>query len=969
MENSPQLKLHLLSPITIVSSHSPQSPHSSQTHHPAFLNRDERGVTRRSFIKWMGASMALMGIGAPACRRLEKFIVPYNEAPEWSLPGLETNYATCLSFNGYAIPVLASCYDGRPVKLTPTPIYPDSSGLLPTIQGAVLDLYDPHRSKKATFYGNPVSAPELEGAFSAWSKAIKSTNQAGILLPAGHSPLIQSLIEQLLQKNPQLRLYTASFTAPANISTRYRFHKIKRALAIDFDFLNYPGIGKTGDFAHAHSPEGKDYKSPQSSMARLYCIESQVSITGAHADHRLTIRPSQIRDVVNTLHRHIVSHSQAPVSHTLSEHEKQWLQVCARDLLKHPGESALIYPEQGELAALIDEINDALSAHHACVQKYDIPSSYQVHGLSALVADISNLDLLLLLDDSNLVLNSPLGNILAKKLPHIESIHWGRYYDETARLCRWHLPATHPLESWGIERDSRGYWCFRQPVVLPNHAEVAAEEILSGLLSNKGKLLATHNSVKNVSPIYYRARKLFLRTLNPENKSESWAQALRDGYSAQLSYNLIKPSHPKITFTPSGQNPTKGFEILVTHDSRMKLSHQNRNAWLQECPDPITGISWEAVVQISPQDFRKLGGTGSRPMHMALNLPSGLSHWVLCPVVGVASNTLIFPFGLGGETPCASYQKSASSAHLFDENGHLYHIHPTNIALSPISDTELAKTKDIREPLPLHPFNTPPPPPSSTSSGYRWQMTIDTTRCIGCNACIVACRAENNIPIVGREQMAKGRSLDWIRIDRYFDKSGQLTPLPLSCQQCENAPCESVCPVNATVHTDDGLNAMVYARCWGSRYCANNCPYKARKFNFYDYAKASHAQTNVQNNPNVTIRSRGVMEKCTYCVQKIERAKAIHKSSVMKAHASDPSFKINLSATDLILPEGAVHTACQLACPMDAISFGNGLDTKSMVYRTRQSKRFATLLPEFATIPATGYLIHVKNPNPEMSDL
>lgn len=910
--------------------------------------------------------MALMGIGAPACRRLEKFIVPYNEAPEWTLPGLETNYTTCLSFNGNAIPILVSCYDGRPVKLTPSPIYPDSSGLLPTIQGAILDLYDPHRSKRATFYGKHISKAELEGAFSAWAKAIKSTSQIGILLPPGHSPLVQSLIEQLLQKNPQLRLYSTTHTEPTNISTRYRFNKIKRAVAIDFDFLNHPGIGKTSDYAHHQSPEGKDYKSPQRSMARLYCIESQVSITGAHADHRLPVRPSQLREVIYTLHRLIVSNSQAPLSHTLSEHEKQWLHICAHDLLKHPGESALIYSEQGEFRAVIDEINEALSAHHVCVQKFDIPSSYKIHGISALLNDISTLNLLILLDDSNLALNSPLGHLLTKKLPHVESIHWGRYYDETARLCRWHLPATHPLESWGIERDKRGYWCFRQPVVLPNHTEVSAEEILSGLLSNKGKLLATHNSEKNVSPIYYRARKLFLRTLNPENKTEAWTQALRDGYSTQLHYTLITPSHPKITFTIPQNRPNNGFEIRISHDSRIKLPHQNRNAWLQECPDPITGISWEAIVQISPQDFQKLGATGSRPMHMTLNLPSGLSHWVLCPVLGVAANTLIFPRGFGGDTPCASYQKSAAMAHLFDESGHLYHIHTTNITLHPISEDKLAKTKDIVAPLPLHPLSTPPPAPSDTGSSYRWQMTIDTTRCIGCNACIVACRAENNIPIVGREQMAKGRSLDWIRIDRYFDQSGQMTPLPLSCQQCENAPCESVCPVNATVHTDDGLNAMVYARCWGSRYCANNCPYKARKFNFYDYAKSSQAQTHAQNNPNVTIRSRGVMEKCTYCVQKIEHAKAIHKSTAMKAHASEESYKIKLSTSDLILPEGTVHTACQLACPMDAISFGNGLNSKSTVYHTRQSERFATLLPEFGTIPATGYLTPAKNPNPEM---
>ena len=245
-------------------------------------------------------------------------------------------------------------------------------------------------------------------------------------------------------------------------------------------------------------------------------------------------------------------------------------------------------------------------------------------------------------------------------------------------------------------------------------------------------------------------------------------------------------------------------------------------------------------------------------------------------------------------------------------------------------------------------------------------MAIDTSRCIGCNACMIACRAENNIPVVGRDQMARGRALDWIRIDRYFTEEGTLISIPVACQQCGKAPCESVCPVNATVHTTEGLNAMVYARCWGTRYCATNCPYKARRFNFFDYAKASEQATRLQRNPNVTVRSRGVMEKCTYCVQMVERAKIRHKSRLMKEHPGQPSTSIHVTAQDMLLPDGAAQTACQLACPMGAITFGNVLDPAAAVFRAKSLPRHQDLLSCLGTSPGTGYLVPARNPNPAM---
>ena len=256
--------------------------------------------------------------------------------------------------------------------------------------------------------------------------------------------------------------------------------------------------------------------------------------------------------------------------------------------------------------------------------------------------------------------------------------------------------------------------------------------------------------------------------------------------------------------------------------------------------------------------------------------------------------------------------------------------------------------------------------PSGAEGVYQWRMAIDTSRCIGCNACVIACRAENNIPVVGRDQMAKGRALDWIRIDRYFTEAGALTAIPVACQQCGKAPCESVCPVNATVHTTEGLNAMVYARCWGTRYCATNCPYKARRFNFFDYAKASGEATRLQRNPNVTVRSRGVMEKCTYCVQMVERAKIRHKSRLMKEHPGQPSTSIHVTEKDLLLPDGAAQTACQLACPMGAITFGNVLDPAAAVSRAKSLPRHRSLLSSLGMDPGTGYLVPAGNPNPAM---
>lgn len=418
-----------------------------------------------------------------------------------------------------------------------------------------------------------------------------------------------------------------------------------------------------------------------------------------------------------------------------------------------------------------------------------------------------------------------------------------------------------------------------------------------------------------------------------------------------------------------------------------------RNAWMQECPDPVTGASWAASAQVSPSTFRKLGGKDSSPARCILHSPQGRTEALLCPIPGVADGLIVFPLGYGGLNPSADGQEHSDGYALRNrtayylppiaakpENGNTiseetpilsgYGISLSQISLSPLPERTEAVQSPVVQPTPFAQISAGSLSPPFTSPGadtvYQWKMAIDTSRCIGCNACMVACRAENNIPVVGRDQMAKGRALDWIRIDRYFTDTGAMTAIPVACQQCGKAPCESVCPVNATVHTTEGLNAMVYARCWGTRYCATNCPYKARRFNFFDYAKASDEATHLQRNPNVTVRSRGVMEKCTYCVQMVERAKIRHKSRLMKEHPGEPSTSIRITDKDLLLPDGAAQTACQLACPMGAITFGNMLDPSSTVFQAKSLPRHMNLLPSLGTESGTGYLVPARNPNPRM---
>lgn len=991
-------------------------------------------------MKWMGAGAALAGIGLPACRRVEKYLVPYNEGPEWSVPGVETAYATCLSMGGKAQPVMAACYEGRPVKLLPSLQYPEGPGLAATAQASILDLYDPNRSRHILFNGKRASEDEFRGAFSSWSRNLRDGGAIGILLPPTDSPLMQSMLEEIARKNPRVRVYTHSpvpmpgsamqAALPDGIRFRVRFSRARRILALDCDFLHKNPYGNTRDFLAARSPEGLNYKGENRHRTRLYAVEGRISLTGAHADHRLPMTPAHLESFLEELHFHIrqkltpppvLRESRTP-AYPLADREREWLRHCADDLCSHPGESLVLLGESHpELSPLVWQINRLLKAVGPCIQLLDALAPPRSGTLEDFIRDIERkeVDIAFLLDAGNPVLESGQGAALAEALHQTESIHLGMYEDETSRACRWRLPMAHPLESWGVERDGRGRFCYRQPVILPLYGGISAEEILSGLLSTRGQLITADNSPAHLSPVYHRARKCFERAVNPENKTAAWTRALQRGYSEETAYAPLAPQEEarsghaleKALANTSVPHPPLKKDLLELQffpDYSVGDGRWKRNAWMQECPDPVTGVSWAASAQVSPATFRKLGGDGATPSRCTLGTPSGGMEVILCPLPGVADDLLVLPLGYGGMNPVADGQEHSNGYALrkqteqyvtivefveeagaasstrdeksslpplsIREKGEKRYTHgiaPSRVALHPLPERTEAIQSPVVQPSPFAAPHLAETSSAATSPGadavYQWKMAIDTSRCIGCNACMVACRAENNIPVVGRDQMAKSRTLDWIRIDRYFTEEGVMTAIPVACQQCGKAPCESVCPVNATVHTTEGLNAMVYARCWGTRYCATNCPYKARRFNFFDYAKASEQATRLQRNPNVTVRSRGVMEKCTYCVQLVERAKIRHKSRLMKEHPEKPSISIHITDKGLLLPDGAAQTACQLACPMGAITFGNVLDRSSAVFRAKSLPRHMNLLPSLGTEPGTGYLAPARNPNPRMA--
>jgi molybdopterin-containing oxidoreductase family iron-sulfur binding subunit len=1084
----------------------------------AELQGDE--VTRRGFMQFMGASIALAGLGLTGCRRPELHIVPYSKGVEWQIPGNALHYATSMPRRGGAIPLIATTYNGRPTKLEGNPGVPGFNGSTDLFgQAAVLDLYDPDRSK-AVLKAKDRGKDYVEGTWDDFWKefaTLKSDSLAkggeglAILAEPSASPTRERLRLEVQKQFPKL-LWAEYEPWAANPSISYNLEKADVILSLDADFLGASeGTVQTiAGFAAGRRRLGKT----QETMSRLYVIEGRFSLTGGMADHRLRLPSSYIGAVATLLAAKIGTGGELPGTFAAfsDSNVDAWITEMAKDLAKAKGRSLVICGSQQppEVHELVAQINESLGNKDITYFHRFVPH-VNAAGIGDLAEQISQGAVkTLFVIGGNPAFNAPaelgFGDLpdkpgLLSKVEHV--IRLGLHVDETSAASTTHLPAAHFLESWGdsLAYDSTAYLC-QQPLILPLYdgiSEIDLLAALAGLPKATGpeyvqETFCTLTGAMRIAGLTGPAK------MSP-NAENAWHKFVHDGWTLAQSFPISGGISGMMNAVASAKAPKTGgqaagrplqpgeYELNFVLGSIDDGRYAN-NGWLQELPDPVSKLTWDNALYISPKTAVALGikivsandnlldlpntDVGPRadtlpiphvdpmtafPM-VKVTTPDGRS--MELPVLiapGQADPTLTLALGWGRTAPrLTQADRDVVTPPLRVADGAGFNAYQlrtsatpgfvTGVKVEKIDKTwPLAITQEhnsmegrglVRE-APLDKYHEDPAfvqeigidkdVPQGALKGYQnyesgydnpalnsrtyqpdrpaWGMVIDLNTCVGCSACVVACQAENNIPIVGKFQVIRGREMHWIRNDRYFasDNPPQSTDVPLkdssylddpqmliqpmACQQCENAPCEPVCPVNATVHNEEGLNVMAYNRCIGTRYCANNCPYKVRRFNFFNYNdrpiqnvklpvlgvtnelylgplagrdgpltyKGSPETLMLQKNPNVSVRIRGVMEKCTYCVQRIEEAKITQ----LRKSNNDGA-----GSGDITLPTDSFKVACQQACPAEAIVFGNLNDPASKVTIAKQDERDYGVLAYLGTRPRTSYLGRVRNPNPAM---
>ncbi len=962
-------------------------------------------LDRRDFLKLMGASLALAGLtgcGSPA--PISEKIVPYVQAPEGIIPGKALFFATAMPLGGYALGVLVESHEGRPTKVEGNPQHPASLGATDVFaQASLLTLYDPDRSQVAT----------KAGRISTWSTFLTELNTAlesqhlrrgaglRVLTETVTSPTLASQLRELLERFPRASWHQyepagrdaaragARLAFGEEVETQYRLDRADVILSLDADFLaSGPGCMRYAhDFADRRQAQGSDLP-----MNRLYVVESTPSCTGTMADHRLPLRPSDIEGFARAVARGLGLALEGAAGPPHSPAYTGWSAAVVRDLMRHRG-SCLVAVGDHQPAivhALAHAMNDVMGNVGRTVI-YTDPVAAQpvdhIESLRALVRDMEAglVDVLVILE-GNPVFTAPADLHFGERLTKVGlRVHLGLYEDETSALCHWHGPAAHYLESWGDVRAYDGTVSILQPLIAPLYNGKSAHELLAGMLGQPDR--SGHDIVQE----YWKRRR------PGKDFDRFWRTALHDGVVAGTALPPRRLSlrkgvaHPAAPAAAQEGRPAdapareaQGMEIAFRPDPAVFDGQFANNGWLQELPKPLTKLTWDNAALISPATAERLGvshrvgttgGEHGRIFADVIELTYRgrrlrAAAWIL-PGHADGCVTIHLGYGrtragkVGTGTGFNAYALRTSAAPWQDsgleirKTGEQYLLACTQFHHA-MEGRDLVRvgTREEYRRNPRFAQEAAEEPPASLTlypgfgyDGYAWGMAIDLNACIGCGACVVACQAENNIPIVGKDQVTRGREMHWLRIDRYYQgglDNPQTAHQPVPCMHCENAPCELVCPTAATNHSDEGLNDMVYNRCVGTRYCSNNCPYKVRRFNFLQYADFSTPSLKLLRNPNVTVRSRGVMEKCTYCVQRISAA------------------KIEAEKQGRPVRDGEMVTACQQACPTQAIVFGNINDPNSRVAKLKASPLNYGLLTDLNTRPRTSYLARVRNPNPEL---
>ena len=947
-------------------------------------------VQRRTFLKLMGASLALAGVTACTRQPPEK-IVPYVRQPEELVPGRPLFFATAMPLGGVATGLLVESHEGRPTKIEGNPLHPGSLGATDVFaQAAILGLYDPDRSQTLTNIGEIRPWSAFLGAMRAALTAQASLKGAGlrILTESINSPTLAAQIRDVLARFPSAVWHQWDPASRENAragsrlafgeyaDAQYRFQNADVILSLDADVLG----GGPGSLRYAHEFAARRRPDQADRMNRLYAIETMPSSTGARADHRLSARPSEIP----ILARAIAASLQAGEAGRAVEagtHQK-FVDAVVKDLAGHRGRSLVVAgdaqpPEVHALAHLVNQALANVGQTVVYTQPVEAEPINQLDSIRALADEMNagKVDVLLILG-GNPVYTAPPDLRLADALGKVQlRVHLSEYDDETSELCHWHIPQAHFLEAWSDARAFDGTASIVQPLIAPLYGGRSAHEMIAAL-SDRPERTA-----------YDIVREFW--KVDPKDDSE-WRRWLHDGIIADSAYEPRNVTAKSAVDAPlsaaSAQGAPSGFEVAFRNDPTVLDGRFANNGWLQELPKPITKLTWDNAVFVSPATAAKLSASNAPGLSggehgqivsdvVAITVGGRTAHGALFPVPGHPDDCATVHLGYGRPRAGRVGTGAGFDANALRAAGAMWAASGATIVRTGETQSlactqyhhliegrglirTVTRDEYVRDPKSIREGDETPPRtitlyPDYKYEGYKWGMAIDVNACIGCNACVVGCQAENNIAVVGKDQVMRGREMHWLRIDTYYRGAAENPETyfqPVPCMQCENAPCEVVCPVGATVHSDEGLNDMVYNRCVGTRYCSNNCPYKVRRFNFLLYQDWDTPSLKLARNPDVTVRSRGVMEKCTYCVQRINKA------------------KIDSEDQDRRIKDGEIQTACQQACPADAIVFGDLNDPNSRVARLQKEERNYALLGELNTRPRTTYLGAVRNVNPELGE-
>jgi len=1021
----------------------------------------EDGQNRRQFLKIMSASFALAGLGlaGAGCRRPEEKLEPFGQQPADYIYGEPQYFATAMPTRTGAVPLVVKSYEGRPIKIEGNALYPGSNGGTDRYaQASILDLYDPDRAKRFTHDGEAVSREEALSFLDNLSKKFAANSGEGLafLAESSTSPSRARLQKIITQKFPKSQWFTydaidsgihqraaaQAFGQP--VKPVFHFDKAKVILSLDCDFLG------SEDDAHNHIRKFAAGRKPGRGMSRLYAVESLFTLTGANADHRLRLAASLIGAIASAVSAQISGSSGSLPSGV----DAKWVAECAKDLIA-AGKNALVVAGQRqpiEVHLLAHAINSALGAIGntvALVSSETANSSVETFANWLKTAD-SHANLILI--GGNPTFNFPAE--IYKSRPRTKTslrdiVSFGYYEDETSGDANWHFPAAHYLESWGDATTSDGTLVPIQPLIQPLFGGLTDLEFLARLAgetqTNPCEIVqATFGSSRDWKKFLFNGF-LVGSSTTPADVQIDRAAVVRATFSIENTHVSI----PKGGW-PEDRLAVGNLEVIFYRDAKVDDGRYANNGWMQELPDPITKMTWDNAVLVSRKTAHELNVQNGDLVEITLKgrkvtgpiwVQPGMADYSLGLALGYGREKAGRVGGIGSNTVGFNAYKIFSGKYIetgatIRKTGETYTLACTQNhwsmegrpAVREANLEEFSKNPKFAgemhgtEPPIVQSLYPNPLDEAAKKALHQWGLVVDLTACVGCSTCVVACQSENNIPIVGKDQVQRGREMHWMRIDRYYTADPkkekfadafvtneqeqfsewiddvQAVNQPVMCQMCESAPCENVCPVAATVHNKEGLNTMAYNRCIGTRYCSNNCPYKVRHFNFLDFNKRpltelkgpyystplthktdgkwdiltwwKHPEQSgmreedewdlikLSKNPDVTVRMRGVMEKCTYCTQRIEQAKIAQK---VKAGGSGD---VRLSEAAGTTPK----TACQQACPAGAIVFGDISDPASSVSKWKTQPQNYTLLGDLLTKPRTSYLARIRNPNPRMPD-